>query len=338
MVFMSTLIKFFTPEIFQGEGASAPYFEGWYFKAAAPDGAVFSVIPGISLCGEQSHAFIQYLDSHGKSGYFRYALNKFRYAADSFYLSVGGNVFTEKGFVLNIQKEINLHGRVEFRDRTGYPKSFLCPGIMGPFSYIPAMKCRHHVITTDCTVQGTLEIDGEKLILNGGKGYAEKDWGSSFPETYVWAQSNQFSGQDASFMISAADVPVHGRSITGVIGFLRTGRRFLRFATYLGAKLCTAGHTGHETVLRTTMRSYTLTVSLHGEKMISLKAPESGKMSREVAECPDGTVEVALEKSGKRIFTGTGHSAGIEICGDIRALTRNGDPALRGVDGNLKNM
>jgi hypothetical protein len=64
---------------------------------------------------------------------------------------------------------------------------------MGWYSYVPFMECYHGLISIDHKLQGSLQINGQEIDFTEGKGYAEKDWGTSFPEGYVWMQSNHFA-------------------------------------------------------------------------------------------------------------------------------------------------
>ena len=34
--------------------------------------------------------------------------------------------------------------------------------------------------------------DRKKIFFHGGKGYTDKDWGTRFPTTWIWLQSNHF--------------------------------------------------------------------------------------------------------------------------------------------------
>ena len=48
-------------------------------------------------------------------------------------------------------------------------------------------------------------------------GYIEKDWGCSFPKTYIWCQGNNFEKSNASFMLSIANVPFKMFNFRGMI-------------------------------------------------------------------------------------------------------------------------
>lgn len=60
------------------------------------------------------------------------------------------------------------------------------------------------------SLQGELVWNDQPIDFDQGIGYIEKDWGSSFPATYVWAQCNQFETSDARFFFSAAEIPFLG--------------------------------------------------------------------------------------------------------------------------------
>jgi len=70
---------------------------------------------------------------------------------------------------------------------------------MGWYSYIPFMECKHGIVSVNHKISGTLRIDNELIDLNEGKGYIEKDWGTSFPEAWIWIQSNNFNNPDTAF-------------------------------------------------------------------------------------------------------------------------------------------
>ncbi len=45
------------------------------------------------------------------------------------------------------------------------------------------------------------------MELAGGRGYLEKDWGTAFPQAYVWMQSNHFEVPGVSLVASTALIP-----------------------------------------------------------------------------------------------------------------------------------
>jgi hypothetical protein len=82
-----------------------------------------------------------------------------------------------------------------------------------------------------------LKQGGESIDFNNGRGYIEKDWGQSFPEAYVWMQSNHFSSQGISIKASVASIPWIGKSFTGFITGVWVHNRLYRFTTYNQTRL-----------------------------------------------------------------------------------------------------
>ena len=54
---------------------------------------------------------------------------------------------------------------------------------------------------------GELIINNNLYDFSNGTGYIEKDWGISFPSSYIWAQANDFSNKHCSLFISIANIP-----------------------------------------------------------------------------------------------------------------------------------
>ena len=307
----------FHQERFQNGCRTKPYFEGYYFRAVAKNGRTISIIPGISRSIGDSHSFVQIIDDRGESSYFRYTADKFVYSKKVFLINVGENAFSLTGFKLCIKNGADISGTVLFKNTVYFPKSLLCPSIMGPFSYVPLLECRHCVISVKSDLEGSINLNGENIDFSGGVGYIEKDWGCSFPSKYVWIQSNCFDGENAAFMLSTATVPVLGRKIKGLIAFLYDNGKFYQFATYSGA--CIKQIERHEDTISIVISSYLrkMYVNLEPERTGLLKAPVNGKMSRNICESGSGIIDVVLQESGRTVFNSKGRNAGIEICGDI---------------------
>ncbi len=99
------------------------------------------------------------------------------------------------------------------------------------------MECKHEVISMKHSIAGYLNIFDNSLVLTGGRGYIEKDWGHSFPTKYTWIQCNRFIREDASLMLSIARIPYMGTEFVGCICAIHYKGREYRFATYLGVKI-----------------------------------------------------------------------------------------------------
>ena len=219
------LRKLSHPEIFQGNQKQKKYFEGWYFKMVSSDGSsILSIIPGISLSGDgkEQHAFIQIIDGKtAKTDYYSFPIGEFSFSKKKFAVKIGQNYFSKDKIILNIQTDSSfVSGEVRMSEQVplSAPK-ILNSGIMGWYRFVPFMQCYHGVVSLTHSLDGNLVKDRKQYNFNNGRGYIEKDWGSSMPSAWIWIQSNNFSKGNSSFMCSIANVPWLGKPFTGFLGF-----------------------------------------------------------------------------------------------------------------------
>jgi hypothetical protein len=315
------MFRIFNTFAFQGNLKNKHYFEGWYYKHISEnqDNAL-SFIPGISLNPRDSHSFIQIIDGlKGTSQYIRYTLEDFKFDFRNNNLKVGKSIFSENHITLNINsEEITVHGEIRYDKRIKYPQTLLSPGIMGWYSYIPFMECKHGIISVDHNLTGSLSVNDTLINFNNGKGYIEKDWGTSFPEAWIWIQSNNFSTANTSFTFSVAKIPWLGKFFMGFISFLYHSNRFYLFSTYNGS-IITDVKKGDENIeIRVENKKYKLHISTRRKTSSELAAPSMGEMTRKIKESINSDVTVKLLNSnGKTIFENTGYSAGLEITDKI---------------------
>lgn len=320
------LFRVWHQEAYQGAHRNKGYFEGWYLKLIdSARKSVFAIIPGVSIGANKadSHAFVQLIDAvSGRTAYFRFAFEEFFADRRRFDVRIGNHRFWDGGVEADLRNETTqLSASLRFEDIEKYPASFLHPGIMGPFSFVPGMECYHGIVNLRHTISGTMVYNANPLDMTGGEGYIEKDWGRSFPQSWIWMQANHFSAHNASFMFSIARIPWLGTTFTGLICFLRTDRGFYRFATYNGSKVCELQMDGDriEAVLQSP--THTLVLSAAYARGGILKAPKNGLMLREIEESITAKVTVRLsDRRGNVVFYDESNQAGMEIAGSLEQM------------------
>lgn len=249
--------KIKNPVLFQGNIHKKNYFEGWYYKLVSADGnCSVAFIPGISLNSEHAHAFVQVFVSYHNNGilktiYAEYDKNVFVTNDAPFEVNIQNNSFSEHQLNVSIATdELHIEGKISFLNNTKIETSWLSPSIMGFFGYFTFMECYHGIVSMGHALQGKLMIDGKTIDFDGGKGYIEKDWGTSFPQQYVWMQSNHFANKQTSFMFSEAIIPFKVFKFNGLIINLVVDGKEYRFATYNGAKVRKKANFGKKRALR----------------------------------------------------------------------------------------
>jgi len=313
--------------IFQGNKKKKNYFEGWYFKMVSNDGSsILSIIPGISLSGDGSeqHAFIQIINGiTAQTSYHSFPIEEFAFSKKEFAIKIGDSYFSKDSIVIDIRDDktavsgkITMTGQVEYKsDR------LINTGIMGPYRFVPFMECYHGVVSLTHNLNGKLIVNNEVHEFNGGKGYIEKDWGSSMPSAWIWMQSNHFNDKKSSFMLSVADIPWLGRSFTGFLGFFYHNDKIHHFATYRPTKLQLEIDDSNQLKINIRNRKNSFIINARSNNTGILKAPVEGAMDRRIPESIDATVKITMvDKKGTVIFTDSTNIAGLEMVGDYHKL------------------
>lgn len=318
------------PEIFQGNKKHQQYFEGWYFKMVDFNGQhIMSVIPGISLSkdGKTQTAFIQIIDGKtAKTNYYTFPIGSFSYAPNDFAVKIGDNYFSKDKLILNINQdsshvfgEVNMYNGVALKS----DKRFNA-GIMGWYRFVPYMQCYHGLVSMTHYLQGGILKDGESFDFNEGKGYIEKDWGSSMPSAWIWMQSNNFTQANNSFMLSIANVPWLGKSFTGFLGFFLQDGTVHRFATYTHAKLKIKKANSDTVLIEIKNKKLQYVILALKSKAGLLKAPLNGSMDRRIAESVDAKLILTVyDKKNNLIFKDSSNIAGLEMVGNLLQLQNN---------------
>jgi hypothetical protein len=317
------------PERYHGLRKKPPFFEGWYYKLVDASGQHrYAIIPGVFLSDDpqRRHAFVQVLDGRtGQATFHRYPLDAFYTASDAFDVFIGPNRFSGTSIALDVDSpERTISGEARFEELTPWPVTLTSPGIMGWYGWLPFMECYHGVISLDHAVQGTFTVDGQAIQWNGGRGYIEKDWGSSFPSAWVWLQSNHFSQSGTSITASVAIIPWGRRSFRGfIIGLWHDGHLY-RFATYTGAETERLDVTDECVTWVVRDRTHRLEMRAMRAHGALLRGPSKVDMGVRVPETLGATVEVRLSRVGREwsvlLFADTGRHAGLEVAGDLERL------------------
>lgn len=205
--------------------------------------------------------------------------------------------FGENGLNLKIDKpSLRISANIDFE----YPTP-LEYDIMGPFSLIPFMECRHSVYSMLHRVNGSIRINGKEYAFENANGYWEGDRGRSFPKEYAWTHSF-IEGKDGiiegSLMLSVADIPLAGVHFTGIIGIVLWQGKEYRMATYLGARVIQKDNG----VLLIRQGNMELEARLMEQNSHPLQAPVNGAMKRTIHENITCKAFYRFRMSGVTIF------------------------------------
>ena len=311
------------PEAFQGNLKKDNYYEGWYNKISDKNKQItYAFIPTIAINSKtnNSQAFIQVLNGQtGKMHYIRHALDQFENLSNNtFKVRINKNYFSNRGFFLDIdQNGLKIKGKIEYINPILWPRSFLKPNIMGILNYVPFLETYHGIVSMSHFLKGSLDINNQRIDFTDGKGYVEKDWGSSFPEGYIWAQTNHFSEEQLSMVLSIATLPLFGLKIKGFFCVIWHKGTFYTFTTYTNAKARFLSKLKDIIRIVVEDRDYLVDISIDKSniKFTKLKAPKLGDMSFDIIETLKSRIKVRLydKRAHHIILEDTGTNAGLDI-------------------------
>ena len=314
---MNKLFLMKNPEIFQGEkylNANKNYFEGWYFKNTNNEKGI-SFIPGINIEEKNKKSFIQVI-TNDTSYFINYSINDFKFNFNPFCIQIGNNTFSKEGIHIDIKdntQNLKIYGDIKYSNSKNIHTSFFSPNIMGHFSYVPFMECNHAILSMKNNIYGSINIQNNKINFNNDIGYIEKEWGCSFPKSYIWCQGNNFQKSNASFMLSIADIPFKLFNFRGIICDLIIDNQEFKFTTYNNTRIIE--YYIDDYLLNITLKKgpYDLNIKSKYNAGIKLVAPVKGKMEKDIFESITALNTVTLKRDNNIIFIDTSTNCGLEI-------------------------
>ncbi len=282
---------------FHGIGKRYPFFEGWYLKHQTKTQTI-AFIPAVHADkkGKWDVSLQVVLSGTKNDGawYFTWPIEECSIASDKFQVRCGKNLFSEKGIAIHIENDsVSIIGKISYS-----PFQQIKGNIMGFFGWFKFLQCNHGVISMSHELKGNLIINGEDVEFSGGRGYIETDWGVSFPKQYIWSQCGFGETFKNSIMISAADIPLFGRSFRGCICAIHFDGKEYRMGTYYGARILEYKN-GSILIRQGNMR---LKVTRLDEQAFHLRAPVNGSMRRLIKESPVCRVKYQFCRGKEEVF------------------------------------
>lgn len=245
------------------------YFEGWYFKCCTTDKTI-AFIPAYHCNNNKKTASLQIITDDAA---INIPFDTIEYKRRPLSAKLGNCIFTEQGIILNYHdSNFTLKGSLRFQ-----PLTPIRYNIMGPFTLVPFLQCRHSVYSMTHKINGQITVGNQQFTFHNGIGYIEGDRGYSFPSHYLWTQCHFANG---SLMLSVADIPLLGLHFTGIIGVVLLNGKEYRIATYLGA---TVKRIRDNTVI-VKQGNFKLIAKLLHKNSHPLLAPTNGSMCRTIHE------------------------------------------------------
>lgn len=230
-------------------------FFGKYYKFIANDGFSFALIMASSNEGES----IQLITKDSSFNIIN--LNQVKY-------------IDHNKFVLDIEQEnISFKGTIYLGELHPLKKK-----VMGPFTYIPFMECKHNVYSMFNELNGEIICNGIKHSFKNGIGYIEGDQGRNFPSKYIWY--NSILPSNKGITLAIASIPFGLFSFIGVLCFIKTNDKEYYLCTWNNVKIKQIQKSN--IVLK--KGKYQLKITILDDAGHLLAAPVKGSMNRYIKE------------------------------------------------------
>ncbi len=322
--------QIFNPDYYHGEKKRKNFFEGWYYKIVDKDGKYsFAFIPGI-IKGkfiEDGHSFIQVIDGANKKSYYiKFTKDNFKAQKNNFDIEIGHNQFTLRDLKLNYcDEEIHMIGNLHFIDITKWPDTLLNPGSMGFYNYLFFMECYSQVCCLNGEIVGKLLINNKEIDFSGGKVYIEKNWGKSFPSSYIWVQSNFFPQKNIALTLSIGKIPMKLFSFTGFLAAFKFEKNIYKFSSINHSKIDLEIYRNNIIVkLEKDDKMLVVETRCNDNEFITVNGPKKGKLNIEVNESITSNVKVELIDLHREtmLFQGISRNSGVEWMGNLVKLKK----------------
>lgn len=276
---------------------------------------IYLLFLGINIKDNKKYCFIQVI-TNDKSYYIKYDFNDFKYNTSPFAIKIGNNFFSKENVYIDIYDKLSgfkIKGNLYYTNMHELKKTTLSPNIMGPFCYIPFMECNHAILSMKHSIHGSLKINDTNIFFNDGYGYIEKDWGTSFPKSYLWCQANNFKNKNCSLFFSIANIPFKLFNFMGFICVLKINNKEYKFTTYNNSAIKKILITKKLVKIVLSRKTYTLIIKGNRKDSLKLLAPINGDMKRNIFESINSNISIILKENNKIIYRDKSNNCGLEI-------------------------
>ena len=304
------------------DSTTDPFYEGWYHKVTIPEkGEAFFFVYGIinPKVGSPypSEAFVYCGRSKTmKTIYQSFPVDSYRAAENVRDVRIGPSA---RATALRIAGDINedrssCSWDIRFSDVVPWTRT------MGWMTGSTGFETNWTVGAISSRASGWVRFDGEYISITNSSAYGDHNWGSSFPDKWIWVQANNFRDPHISLTVSGGTLSSDENPLEAyMLGLLLNGE-LITFRSQDLAVFDVESEIGFWKITSTTLsRRITVTASCDPATLFHLIVPTQGGMKPRCWESLEGTVAVLLEKrSGTgtewhESFQGTSTHGGVEL-------------------------
>jgi hypothetical protein len=286
----------YKPNSIRGNFERNKYFEGWFQKVySKAHNASFILIYGYATHNSDDHfGFLQVLIPNQKPEIVYFPKNEVSCDIEQHIFRLGQNLLTTEYIQINTQqfsidlKLKNMHPLRTFKNSMGYNY------------FIPNLPCYHSVLNTAQNVSGEIQHNGVCYTLNNAMGYLEKNWGTTFPESYFWVHAVDPSHPQISLLFSKAKIVWLGKTYVKHVGYLCLEGQQIELRELKKFSVSGRNISPGNRIIQMRSASAQLDLSLDDGREVVFHGPKDGALSRMIHHQADVQIEVLLTYENRR--------------------------------------
>lgn len=237
-------------------------------------------------------------------------------------VNFGHNVWSKEAVVFDLEKEVNsIKGRLELEQVVDLNQSFLKPGLMGVYKHLPLLEFYQEVIILKGKTLGILNINGDEIDFTDGNCYIHRQWGSKFPNIWLWGQCTGFDHSDeVSLMLGIARIKIFFNYYTAFAIPVYYNDKVEIFSNYNGGHIAKLYRYKGYVHLIITQKDKLLDLKIYGRDELECISSKESHGIRDVYECDRVKMEVKISERGNILWEGTSLGGYIEMGGNTSKL------------------
>ena len=297
-------------------------FEDWYFRIIDEKGEyLISLDIRITKKGRKLEGILQVERTTGTERIISTcSLDKI--IIQEIVICIDGSQLGVDKMILNIDEPgLKIRGEIGLSHKVDLKQSFLQPGLMGFYKWIPFLEFYQEVLSLQSVTVGRIEMNDETYSMDGGNCYIQKQWGEHFPNVWLWAQGNTFDKKrDLSIALGVARLKIFFNYYTAFAIPLHYDDHTEIFANYNGGHIAKLYRYKGYVHLIVTKKDKMLDVKIYGRDEPGCIANKETHGIRDIYECEMVKMEVKLTERGRVILEDSSLCCGIQMGGNTSKL------------------
>jgi tocopherol cyclase len=290
------MLEKYKPNSIRGTFERNKFFEGWFQKVYSKAlKASFILIYGYATHNSDNEfGFLQILIPNQTPEIVYFPKNQVSCDIEKHQFRMGKNLLTTELIRIDINGisiELNMKNKQPFRT---FKNS------MGYTYFIPNLPCYHSVLNTAQSVSGEIKHQGQCYTLDHEMGYLEKNWGTTFPESYFWVHAVDPNNPAISLLFSRAKIVWLGKTYIKHVGYLCYDGQQIELRELKNCAVSNSNISPENRIIQIRSASAQLDLALGYGREVQFKGPKDGALSRMIHHQADAKVEVSLTYENRR--------------------------------------